>query len=119
ADAHTQQRLARKRQLVAHFDRLAGERDEWIARNTGFYDDEQRYMRFLVPEGLRVLEVGCGTGQLLEALKPARGVGIDISAGMVGAARQRFPHLDFVVGDIEDPEVVAALAGPFDVIVLS
>jgi SAM-dependent methyltransferase len=119
ADAHAQQRLARKRQLVAHFDRLAGERDEWIARNTGFYDDEQRYMRFLVPEGLRVLEVGCGTGQLLAALRPIHGVGMDISGGMVETARRRFPHLEFVVGDIEDPAVVAALGGPFDVIVLS
>src|SRR5262245_32749031 len=92
ATRHVLQRQARKAELVAHYDRVAAGRDEWIARNTGFYDDEQRYMRFLVPEGLRVLEIGCGTGQLLASLKPARGVGVDISAGMIEVARARFPH---------------------------
>ena len=55
----------------------------------------ERYFRFLVPPGLRVLEVGCGLGDLLEAVKPSRGVGIDFSAGMIEQARTRHPELEF------------------------
>jgi SAM-dependent methyltransferase len=116
---HHAQRLARKRQLVAHYDNLAPHRDEWIARSRSFYEDEWRYMRFVVPAGVRVLEIGCGTGQLLAALGPSQGVGVDISAHMIKIARTQFPHLRFVVGDIEDPETLTTLGGPFDVIVLS
>src|SRR5437667_8707767 len=37
---------------------------------------------FYCPPGKRVLEVGCGQGDLLAALKPEYGVGIDFSKKM-------------------------------------
>jgi hypothetical protein len=43
-----------------------------------------------------VLELGCGTGELLEALEPSRGVGVDISVRMIEAAAGRSPALEFV-----------------------
>ena len=39
----------------------------------------QRYFTFLIPPGQRVLEIGCSLGDLLAAVKPARGVGVDFS----------------------------------------
>jgi SAM-dependent methyltransferase len=68
---------------------------------------------------LKILEAGCGTGQLLAALKPTRGVGVDISPEMIEVARNDHPALTFAVGDIEDAETIAALDGPYDAIVLS
>lgn len=59
----------------------------------------RRYFTFLVPPGLRVLELGCGLGDLLAAVKPARGVGVDFSPQMVEQARQRHPELEFQIGD--------------------
>jgi len=109
----------RKRLIGSMADRMAAERQRWIERNSYYYDEDGRYMRFLIPEGARVLELGCGTGNLLASLKPSRGVGVDLSAAMVGEARRRHPGLEFVVGDIEDPAVIAGLEGPFDYIVLS
>ncbi len=100
-------------------DRVASERDDWIAANAFYYEDDRRYMRFLIPEGLRVLDLGCATGQLLAELRPSYGVGIDLSEGMVAIAREKHPHLRFVVGDVEDPVTVTELGGPFDIIVLS
>jgi SAM-dependent methyltransferase len=101
------------------WDSLAPGRNDWIKRNRFFHEHDRRYMRFLIPEGLRVLELGSGTGGLLDALKPSRGVGVDLSPKMTEIARDSFPDLEFVAGDIEDPDVIAALDGPFDVIVLS
>ena len=57
---------------------------------------------FWVPPGLRVLEVGCGLGDLLAAVKPARGVGVDFSPAMIALARERHPELDFQVADAAD-----------------
>lgn len=98
---------------------IASRRDAWIARNAFYYADDRRFMRFLVPEGLSVLEIGCGTGELLARLKPKRGVGIDFSPAMIERARAAYPDLTFHVGDAEDVESLKQLGGPFDVIVLS
>jgi SAM-dependent methyltransferase len=54
---------------------------------------------FWVPPGRRVLEVGCGLGDLLAAVKPARGVGVDFSPAMIALARERHPELEFQVAD--------------------
>jgi SAM-dependent methyltransferase len=62
-----------------------------------------------------VLEIGSGGGDLLAALRPRRGVGVDVSAGMVALARERHDGLRFehVSGeDFRDDE-------RFDYIVLS
>jgi len=55
--------------------------------------------RFLVPPGARVLELGCARGDLLAALKPSYGVGVDVSPALVSQARAKYPHLQFVEAD--------------------
>ncbi len=108
----------RKAVLLATAERVAGQADKWRRRNRYFHEEDARYMRFLVPPGLRVLELGCGTGSLLDRLRPSEGVGVDFSPAMIEIARTRHPHLDFRVGDVEHP--IDRLDGPpFDAIILS
>ncbi len=86
-----------------------------------FYGYLARVLRARVPPGQRVLEVGCGAGQLLAALEPCEGVGLDLSARAVADARVRHagdPRLRFLQGDAGDPAVLAAAGGPFDVVLL-
>jgi SAM-dependent methyltransferase len=109
----------RKRAVFENAERMAGERAQWIARNAAYYADDRRYMRYLVPKGMRVLDLGCGTGDLLAALEPAYGVGVDLAPRMIDEARKAHPALEFVVGDAEDPNLLAGLSGPFDYIIIS
>ena len=71
--------------------------------------------RFAVPPGSSVLELGCGTGDLLAAVRPSRGVGIDFAPSMIARARARHPELEFAVGDAHELE----LEETFDVVILS
>ena len=71
--------------------------------------------RTIVPPGLRVLELGCGTGDLLAALEPERGVGVDFAPGMLERARSRHPGLHFVEADAHE----LALDESFDAVILS
>ncbi len=109
----------RKARTLEQADQLAASRDEWIERHRFFYEEDWRYLRFLVPEGQKVLDLGCGTGALLNALRPGVGVGIDFSAAMIERAKAAHPSLQFIQGDVEDLDSVAGLQGPFDVIVMS
>src|SRR5687767_6052663 len=59
----------------------------------------EKYFMFLVPPGLRVLELGCGLADLLAAVKPSRGVGVDFSPAMLAQARQRNPAFEFHAAD--------------------
>jgi len=89
-------------------------------RHRYYYDRLTRILRVRVPPGERVLDLGCGAGHLLAALEPSRGVGVDVSAPAIRAARERYGNerLSFLQGDVSDPEVLARAKGPFDTILL-
>ncbi len=100
----------------AHWDAVARKRDKWNGWGGTYHRRLAGVYRFLVSPGLRVLEVGCGFGDLLAALKPAHGVGVDFSAEMIQRARAKYPALDFVLADAHD---LSSVDGPFDIIILS
>lgn len=75
----------------------------------------RRYYRFFIPPGARVLEVGCGVGDLLASVQPVHGVGIDFSASSIALARERHPTLHFHEASAEAP----ALQERFDYIIVS
>ncbi len=97
------------------FDRFASEESRWKRRNSTYHRLIAQLMRFHVPEDTRVLEIGSGSGDLLAALQPTVGVGVDVSGRMVELARSRHPELRFEVGAGEELDV----EGPFDYVVLS
>jgi SAM-dependent methyltransferase len=111
---------ARKRAIHDAAERLAPDLQAWRRRNCYFHDEDARYLQFLVPPGVRVLELGCGNGDLLASLRPSEGVGVDFSAATLALARQRHPHLEFTLGDVEAIATIQSLGTrPFDVILLS
>src|SRR5438128_642702 len=91
--------------LAAFFDGFAKDEPRWRRRNRTYHRLIAQIYRFQVPEGARVLEIGSGSGDLLAALKPSAGVGIDVSSGMVELARSRHPELRFEVGAGETLEL--------------
>nr|WP_313898190.1 glycosyltransferase [Nodosilinea sp. LEGE 07298] len=110
-----------KQDIRAYFDRIAPELDRWSSRNRYYYSDLTRLHQFLIPPGSRVLEVGCGTGNLLHATAPALGVGLDFAPAVVAIARQKYPDLCFYNLDAEalDASQLAPDHRQFDYIVLS
>jgi SAM-dependent methyltransferase len=109
---------SRKIEIWRNAERQAPNRRRWRKKAAFFHEEDNSYLRFLIPPGLRVLEIGCGTGETLAMLQPSFGVGIDFSAKMIEEAKRAYPHLDLRVGDVEDADLMASLPGPFDLIVI-
>jgi SAM-dependent methyltransferase len=108
-----------RQRRIAEYDRFAAERDRWRAKNAAYYRAIERLVRFVVPQNARVLEIGCGTGDLLAALKPAEGVGVDVSARLIDEARRKYSRLEFIVDDAETLDAAELDGRTFDYVVLS
>jgi SAM-dependent methyltransferase len=108
----------RKTAILAHSEKSAPTRVATRERSRFFHGEDEAYLRFLIPPGARVLDVGCGIGDTLAALQPSVGVGVDFSPAMIEVARARHPDFRFHVGDAEDPSTVAAIGETFDFILV-
>lgn len=88
--------------ILDYFERIAPSRDKWKKRNRFYQRTIERQFAFIIPEGSIVLELGCSTGDLLNAVKPSIGIGVDFSATVIDIARQKYPYLEFHVADAID-----------------
>jgi len=104
-----------KEELLDFYRRTAGSRERWKKRNRFYHRSLEGFFSFIIPEGKKVLEVGCGSGDLLNSVHPAYGVGIDFAPEYIEIARKKYPELHFEVDDIEQLQ----LQGQFDYILLS
>ncbi len=107
--------------VKTYFDRIAPQLDHWNRRNRSYYRDLEVFHQFFIPAGARVLEIGCGTGDLLAQVQPGEGVGIDFSPNVVAIAQAKHPQLTFYCLDAETvcPEDLGPLGAPFEFIILS
>jgi SAM-dependent methyltransferase len=101
---------------VAHWDSIARRRDAWQGLGRAYHRRLAEVYRFLTGTGAQILEVGCGQGDLLGALRPARAVGVDFSEQMIDRARRKHPGIEFIRADAHD---LSALNDRFDVIIFS
>jgi SAM-dependent methyltransferase len=92
----------KQKEYTERFDKIAVKRDKWKKRNRLYHRTLEKQFSFIIPEGSKVLELGCSTGDLLNAVKPAYGLGVDFSAKAIEIAREKYPHLDFTVADAHD-----------------
>ena len=104
-----------KESLQSYFENTATIRPIWNKRNRSYHRLIEKYYKFIVPVNSKVLEIGCGTGDLLASLKPSRGVGIDFSSTIVKIARSNNPDLNFFEQDAEKLD----LDETFDYIIVS
>lgn len=86
----------------AYFSRIAESRPKTRQFQSGFHRQILGLLRHHIPEGSRVLEVGCALGDMIAGLKPSRGLGTDFTALRVQQAREKHPSqaLEFRESDI-------------------
>jgi len=101
---------------ITHWDSIAHKRDAWHGWGKFYHRRVEEIYRFLINPGQHVLEIGCGTGDLLASLRPARGLGIDFSPEMIQRARAHHIGLEFIEADAHD---LSFIRESFDAIILS
>jgi SAM-dependent methyltransferase len=86
----------------------------WRRRNSYYYAWLDRIYKFVVRPNCRVLHVGCECGDLLAAVRPSCGVGVDEDAAAIELAKKRFANMKFYVADSHQLE----FDGTFDYVLI-
>jgi len=109
-----------------HFDRLSGRYDSFYKKRHNFYYSNLKILlSTLIPKNMKVCEIGCGTGELLNYLKPKNGYGMDISKKMIERAKSKYAKNKNIIFSTKYPDdnfnyvfmsdVIEHLEDPLDV----
>ena len=98
-----------------YFETIAKNRIKTRKANSYYWNDITRYCDYFIHEDNSVLDIGCGTGELLAHVKGKEKTGIDFSEAMIIEAKKQFPELDLRVMNASD----ITLNRTYDVIIIS
>lgn len=102
-----------------HLNEISTFYSNWTPKRrfSGYYQSllAHRY-NLLISSDSRVLEIGCGEGELLSQINAKIRIGIDLSQKQVERGRKLHPELDLREGAGESLQIED---GPFDVIIIS
>jgi len=100
---------------LEYFNKLAPGMRSYRKRRRYYWNDSVNYCNFFIHEDDTVLEIGCGTGDVLAKLKGRKKTGIDFSPAMIAEARTHHQDIHFEVMDAHN----LSLDEKYDVIVIS
>ncbi len=100
---------------LSYFENIASKRPAIRKRNHYYWNDITKYCDYFINENCSVLEIGCGTGELLAGLKSTTKTGIDFSEKMIEIAKSAYPEINFEVMDAASLN----FNKKFDVIIIS
>ena len=87
--------VQKKEYYHSFFERTARSRVSYRKRHSYYWDSITDYINYYVREDDSILEVGCGTGELLGRIGGREKMGIDFSQAMIEGAKAQFPSFRF------------------------
>lgn len=79
-----------QKQVTVHFNKIAKNYDLYKKNHSYYLNLVKWELGKRIPKGVRILDYGCGTGDILNFLSPTYGVGFDPSREMIKIANKKF-----------------------------
>ncbi len=98
-----------------YFDKIAPSLSSYRKNRSYYWQDIINYCNYYSHEDYSVLEIGCGTGNLINGLKARKKTGIDFSSKMLEQAKSNYPAINFIEMDAENLNINET----FDLIIIS
>ncbi len=98
-----------------YFESIAEKRIAYRKTKSYYWNSISRYCDYFISEDNSVIEIGCGTGELLAWVKGNKKTGIDFSKAMIAKASGQFPEIGFFVMNACEINI----SEKYDVIILS
>ena len=100
---------------LEYFENIAKKRSGKKRKHSYYWKDITFFCNYFAQEDISVLEIGCGSGELIGEIKGKRKVGIDFSPAMLDIAKKQYPAVEFHCMDAEEMN----LNEKFDLIIIS
>ena len=94
----------------------------WRKRNWYYHESITNQLKFFIPDGSSIIEIGCGMGDTLSSLNPNPGVGIDKNKFLLEKGKEKYPRIRFILSDIEEKNPLDELINnnqKFDYLIVS
>ncbi|MBE6341724.1 MAG: glycosyltransferase [Bacteroidales bacterium] len=102
--------------MKEYFENAASNWQKYRQRRSYYWNSITDYVGYYIHPDNTVLEIGCGTGELIASVNGSHKVGIDFCESLIEQARKAHPNdVDFYVMEAEN----ITLDEKFDVVVLS
>ena len=102
--------------MKEYFENAASNWQKYRQRRSYYWNSITDYVGYYIHPDNTVLEIGCGTGELIASVNGSHKVGIDFCESLIEQARNAHPDgVDFYVMEAEN----ITLDEKFDVVVLS
>ncbi len=102
-------------QTREYFNKSAGNWEKYRKKRTYYWHSITSNIGYFMQDDCSVLEIGCGSGDLLHDIRGGRKVGIDYSEKLIALAREKYKDIEFHIMEAEN----ITLHAKFDVIILS
>jgi SAM-dependent methyltransferase len=100
---------------IDHWNNIGVNYSKYKKTATYYHRYLTKIYKQLIPQNLKILELGCGHGDLLNSLKPSQGVGVDFSKEMITQGKILNPDVEFIQQDAHE----ITLDKTFDIIIIS
>jgi SAM-dependent methyltransferase len=105
-------------EIKQHFNTIAQQYDHFKNKNWYYYNNLKELYTNLIPEKSIVLEVGCGTGDLISHVNARVAMGIDISPEMIKIASRKHQDIPGTVKSLgelctSNTRIIFSYANPF------
>ena len=100
---------------LAYFEEQAAHEIQYKRKHWYYWQQITDYLNYFTHPANSVLEVGCGTGELLAGVQGNYKTGIDFSPAMIDIARLSYPELEFHAMAAENIDLVKK----YDTIIIS
>ncbi len=101
--------------MLQYFTNAAKGWRKYRSRRAYYWDSITNYCNYFIHPDDSVLEVGCGTGELIGKVNGKNKVGIDFCEALISQAVEAQPNVEFHVMDAEN----ITLSSTFDVVIIS
>ena len=100
--------------ILVHFDKIADCYDNYKENNSYYYTRLKKLYKELISHSYSqsIIELGCGSGEIINFLNPKIGIGVDVSPKMINIALGKYHHkknLRFFAGSIDDLEFMRSM----------
>lgn len=102
--------------MIEYFRSAAPTWRKYRKHRSYYWDSITHYIEYYIHSSSRVLEIGCGTGELIGEIKACKRVGIDFCEELVSQAKEAYPEVEFHTMAAESFDLGNE---NFDVIILS